>query len=293
MSQPATTPETHSLEKKRSQSLSVNDEKLGHATKVQYYEADGVHDGLEIPTDEERDTLRRVPDHIPWAAYLIALVESRSTLTQLTPYDEKSDWECSTCVSFMDNAIDQLINIIANVGIAGGCGAVCGLLPAQWEATICMLACEVVGIEEFANLINDADPDPIWICMQIDICPINDYASGTMQSVTVSPTSGPVGTTFTLNAKYKLNNTTGAGEVVLEVNPAGSGFPFGWGGLIVSQPAGLYQVSQAFQATPQQNEPFTPGVYQVIAAVCEGSCGSIHSHSFTIAQGQTTFRITG
>lgn len=101
-------------------------------------------------------------------AYLIALVESRSTLTQLTPYDEKSDWECSTCVSFMDNgmvnlnrstliliAIDQLINIIANVGIAGGCGAVCGLLPAQWEATICMLACEVVGIEEFANLINE------------------------------------------------------------------------------------------------------------------------------------------
>lgn len=79
----------------------------------------------------------------------------------------QSDWECSTCVSFMDQgtwqlcyyahslAIDNLINIIAQVGIGGGCSAVCGLLPAQWEATICMLACEVVGIEEFANLVNE------------------------------------------------------------------------------------------------------------------------------------------
>jgi POT family proton-dependent oligopeptide transporter len=30
---------------------------------------DGVHDGLEFPTDEERETLRRVADKIPWNAY--------------------------------------------------------------------------------------------------------------------------------------------------------------------------------------------------------------------------------
>ncbi|KAF8174087.1 peptide transporter PTR2A [Pholiota molesta] len=38
-------------------------------------ESDGIHDGLEFPTEEERETLRRVPDSIPWAAYLIAIVE--------------------------------------------------------------------------------------------------------------------------------------------------------------------------------------------------------------------------
>jgi proton-dependent oligopeptide transporter, POT family len=32
-------------------------------------ELDGIHDGLEFPTDEERETLRRVSDHIPWNAY--------------------------------------------------------------------------------------------------------------------------------------------------------------------------------------------------------------------------------
>ncbi|KAJ3514471.1 hypothetical protein NLJ89_g2360 [Agrocybe chaxingu] len=39
------------------------------------HELDGVHDGLVFPTEEERATLRRVPDTIPWNAYLIAIVE--------------------------------------------------------------------------------------------------------------------------------------------------------------------------------------------------------------------------
>lgn len=32
-------------------------------------ELDGIHDGLEFPNDEERSTLRRVSDSIPWNAY--------------------------------------------------------------------------------------------------------------------------------------------------------------------------------------------------------------------------------
>lgn len=33
------------------------------------HELDGIHDGLEFPTEEERATLRRVPDRVPWNAY--------------------------------------------------------------------------------------------------------------------------------------------------------------------------------------------------------------------------------
>lgn len=33
------------------------------------HELDGIHDGLEFPTEEERATLRRVPDKVPWNAY--------------------------------------------------------------------------------------------------------------------------------------------------------------------------------------------------------------------------------
>lgn len=32
-------------------------------------ELDGIHDGLEFPTDEDRATLRRVADSVPWNAY--------------------------------------------------------------------------------------------------------------------------------------------------------------------------------------------------------------------------------
>jgi POT family proton-dependent oligopeptide transporter len=43
---------------------STEDDKLDEDLKH-----DGVHDGLEFPTDEERETLRRVADKIPWNAY--------------------------------------------------------------------------------------------------------------------------------------------------------------------------------------------------------------------------------
>ncbi|PPQ64967.1 hypothetical protein CVT24_008155 [Panaeolus cyanescens] len=36
---------------------------------------DDVHAGLTFPTEEEKATLRRIPDTIPWNAYLIAVVE--------------------------------------------------------------------------------------------------------------------------------------------------------------------------------------------------------------------------
>ena len=30
---------------------------------------DGIHDGLEFPTEDEKNTLRRVSDTIPWNSY--------------------------------------------------------------------------------------------------------------------------------------------------------------------------------------------------------------------------------
>jgi POT family proton-dependent oligopeptide transporter len=35
----------------------------------QEFKLDGIHDGLIFPTEDERLTLRRVPDSIPWNAY--------------------------------------------------------------------------------------------------------------------------------------------------------------------------------------------------------------------------------
>ncbi|KAF8328997.1 peptide transporter PTR2A [Amanita rubescens] len=52
----------------------IRDEKTAEDGSEKY-ELDGIHDGLVFPTEEERATLRRVPDSIPWSAYLIAVIE--------------------------------------------------------------------------------------------------------------------------------------------------------------------------------------------------------------------------
>ncbi|KAG7443567.1 peptide transporter PTR2A [Guyanagaster necrorhizus] len=55
----------------------LTDEKLRNSDVVSFvgHELDGIHDGLEFPTEEEIATLRRVSDKLPWNAYLIATVE--------------------------------------------------------------------------------------------------------------------------------------------------------------------------------------------------------------------------
>ncbi|KAF9261642.1 PTR2-domain-containing protein [Marasmius fiardii PR-910] len=49
--------------------------KISDSHSDNLYESDGIHDGLVFPTEEEKVTLRRVSDKIPWNAYLIAFVE--------------------------------------------------------------------------------------------------------------------------------------------------------------------------------------------------------------------------
>ncbi|KAL0567160.1 hypothetical protein V5O48_014835 [Marasmius crinis-equi] len=48
---------------------------ISDVSSDELYQPDGIHDGLEFPTEEEKATLRRVSDKIPWNAYLIAFVE--------------------------------------------------------------------------------------------------------------------------------------------------------------------------------------------------------------------------
>jgi POT family proton-dependent oligopeptide transporter len=48
------------------------DEKMQHSDDqiaLSFYEDDGIHDGLEFPTEEEKQMLPRVSDDIPWSAY--------------------------------------------------------------------------------------------------------------------------------------------------------------------------------------------------------------------------------
>lgn len=49
--------------------VTYSEDNVQVASSTSFYEDDGIHDGLEFPTDEDRHTLRRVSDKIPWTAY--------------------------------------------------------------------------------------------------------------------------------------------------------------------------------------------------------------------------------
>merc|ERR1719242_445741 len=199
--------------------------------------------------------------------------------------------ECSICVSFMGQAINELLNIIVNLGVIGTCGDLCGELPNQLESTVCDLLCDYVGIEGFIALVQDVDPDPIWICEELTVCPIKDDAKANIASLSVSPPSGAQGTTFNIDIDYQVTSEIGTGEVAVAVIPP-AGFPFGDSGLVVDQAPGSYGGKFSVKTQPNEQEPFSPGNYKVQVAICEGSCGSSHSHTYTLSVGNTDFTIS-
>lgn len=56
------------LDKEKSNTLD-SDYSHDHKDDPEAPANDGIHDGLEFPTEEEKKTLRRVADTIPWNAY--------------------------------------------------------------------------------------------------------------------------------------------------------------------------------------------------------------------------------
>merc|ERR1712100_499616 len=126
---------------------------------------------------------------------------------------------CPTCVSFMGDALNDLEQIIVNAGVVGSCSELCSLLPNELESTICDLLCSYVGIDLFIKLIQDVDPDPIWICEEIDVCPTAANASGNVTSLAVSPTQGPSGTTFDIDVVFQITSAIGTGSLEFIVAP--------------------------------------------------------------------------
>jgi hypothetical protein len=101
---------------------------------------------------------------------------------------------CGLCIQFSEQFINQLLNIVLNAGVVGGCSELCSLLPAnKIEIGVCDLLCSIVGIEAFIKIIEKADLDPIYYCELLTACPINDYGDATITSLTVTPSNVPKG----------------------------------------------------------------------------------------------------
>jgi len=199
---------------------------------------------------------------------------------------------CNLCVSVMGEIINELLNIILNIGVIGGCADLCNYLPDKVEKAACDLICDYIGIEEFIKLITDADPDPIWICEEGGICPHNDNGSALANGAWVVPASGPAGSTFDIYFNYTVTSfTSSGGPNVVVVPPAG--LPLGGGEFNEGQADGTYIVAFKLDTTPSEEEPFTPGTYGVEAALCAGDCSGRHKWSGIYCNATTTFAITG
>ncbi len=140
--------------------------------------------------------------------------------------------------------------------------------------------------------MQEADPDPIYICEKVNACPHSTTAAANITQLSISPSSGPSGTQFTITIAYTVTNTIATGELVVVIVPPDAE-SFGSGNTIFTQAPGQYGGQMQFTATPSEQEPFDPGQYQLVAAVCEGSCGSSHPWSQTLSEKQTTFSISG
>eukprot|EP00013_Stygamoeba_regulata_P021615 CAMPEP_0177649966 /NCGR_PEP_ID=MMETSP0447-20121125/11678_1 /TAXON_ID=0 /ORGANISM="Stygamoeba regulata, Strain BSH-02190019" /LENGTH=255 /DNA_ID=CAMNT_0019152779 /DNA_START=61 /DNA_END=825 /DNA_ORIENTATION=- len=208
----------------------------------------------------------------------------------------KINW-CNTCAGLMGQSINQLLNIIANGGVIGGCSKLCGALNGtKIEETVCNLACDYVGIKGFVKIIQDVDPDPVFICEEVKMCPVDDNGAASIDSLSPSPASGPVSTKFQLELVFTVQNHTGTTTIQVDVQPP-SGQSFGASSLQAGINPGQYTVDfdvDTSQGSDSSDEgpSYPPGVYKVTAQVCAGTCGSKHPHAKVYDQKEAQFTIT-
>jgi len=200
---------------------------------------------------------------------------------------------CYYCVDFMGEAVDDLLNGILN-GLLGSCADLCSYLENQALEVPCILICEYVGFNEFVNVVNDTDPDPIYICQEVDFCPVVNGGQVQMVDSAVSPSSAPSGATFNLTFTYKVIKPTGPGLLsILLIPPVDDQWDFIVGADFFQegQAPGVYQGEVAIGTQPSEQEPFNPGEWIANTAVCEGDCTTDHPYGGVYAQINATFTI--
>jgi len=212
---------------------------------------------------------------------------------------------CPTCVGFSEEAFDTLLNITLNMGVVGSCSVLCGALEQKTNnralGAVCNILCDTVGINEFVKIVAMEDPDPILFCeVFFKVCPINDNGDAQILELAVDPTSGAQGLR-TISFQLNSTNGVGTGQIVLSVQTVDR-YPVKEAHFMEAHDASAFPSPQVFKinATPDPTcdpskgpcEQWTPGDYVAKVVVCNGMCGSHHSHSQQYDTQNVTFTIT-
>ncbi|XP_041354573.1 countin-3-like [Gigantopelta aegis] len=209
---------------------------------------------------------------------------------------------CKICVDVSGQIINQVLNIILNVGVIGSCSKLCTMVEqktgSQIIGVVCDIGCDFLGIDEFVKLIQKADLDPIYYCEIVKMCAVNDHGDAHITKFSITPVSGPQGPR-TIDLTYVSKNGTGTGEMVLVIHTV-DGIPVETGFLNEPAPAGTYpnvfnlkaQPDPDCDPTQQVCEQWLPGDYTMRIDLCNGECGSKHPHSKLYDTRNITFTIT-
>jgi len=203
--------------------------------------------------------------------------------------------ECAACVDLFEHSLGTLLDIIINGGVIGSCEALCTKLGKEWEVASCTILCAGVGIEAFIKFLTSHDEDPIYLCTDLAACPRNNCTSGciTITGVAVSPSIGPVRTTFRVDLNYTVHQKTGTGITGVIVTPPGP--------VNETNPFGAFELNEGFEAgtavsvqvpiaTDDFDWQFKEGVYSVEIDSCGSDCDDKYGVVFGVAY--TNFTIT-
>ena len=101
-----------------------------------------------------------------------------TNLERLTTDDREKNVDldlCPMCINEAVAAINVILNAILDEGILADCDKLCSIVANKTSSpfigTMCSLACDALGIDEFIHFIIAADPDPIWYCEIARLCP--------------------------------------------------------------------------------------------------------------------------
>ncbi|XP_071080640.1 countin-3-like [Haliotis cracherodii] len=231
------------------------------------------------------------------------LKKTRMTVLKMPQPQEKVDLDlCPTCVSFTEETIDIMMDILLNIGILDSCGVLCSIVEqktgSQAIGAVCNILCDVVGIDDFVKFITKADLDPIYFCELTKMCPIFDQGDATLTELNILPLKGPPGDR-TISFTYNSTNGTGTGQININITTVDK-FPVSSSLLIQKQPPGFYPTALKLSAEkspdchPQQQkcETWKHGNYTLTVSVCNGECFSEHPHSKVYDRKSMNFTIT-
>ncbi|CAG9330341.1 unnamed protein product [Blepharisma stoltei] len=230
---------------------------------------------------------------------IACLSQAKVTVTSIETLDfVEADGEsndlCAACFQFAGADINVLLNYVLDHYIIGSCEELCGILHTELEKVFCNVLCDYVGIRAFIEALVSADLDPIYYCQLLGQCPAVAGGAGNITSISILPTNGPVGTTFTVTMNFNITQRTGTGQIGMNITAPGD-YGQNWNDFLNEGfMPGPYSVQISIDTRGDFGESnyWPTGNYLVQLYLCSGMCGSNHPRAFLIDSGNSTLTLT-